>query len=180
MMSIKSMKKFMLVGLVALTVMASGCAPAMKMAQPDQLTAPTPIASNTGKYMCPYTTDDVLAEWVDSAVKAKAAGAIGGAVGAYAGAKAMEQIPFIGGFLGKKVGNKIGKEIAIKAAGGREAIMAASDLSFNSVDDMAVYLYVKYSTSEHYKDALDACNGIYPEFKQQYSAALWRASRAVR
>jgi len=167
-------------GLVTLTllVVASGCAP--HLARPDQLTAPAPIEGNTGKYMSPYTSDEVLAEWVDSAMKARAAGSIGGAVGAYAGAKALEQIPFVGGFLGEKVGKKIGQEIAIKCAGGREHICQTSDLSFDNLDDMAVYLYVKHSASEHYQDALKATFGIYPDFEQRYHTALVRASRGIQ
>ena len=162
-----------------LLVTMVGCA-GPKIASPDQLTAPEPIHGNTGKYMCPYTSDDVLAEWVDNSLKASAAGSIGGAVGAYAGAKALEQVPFVGAFIGKSVGNKVGKEIAIKAAGGREVITNTSDQSFNNLNDLAVFMYVKYSTNEHYQSALKAAYGIYPEFKQQYSAALYRASRAVR
>ena len=177
-MKFKATVKFVMFSMVALVLLVgTGCAP--KLAQPGQLTAPTPIEGNTGKYMAPYTSDEVLAEWVDLAVKAKAAAGIGGAIGAYAGAKALEQVPFIGGILGKKVGNKIGKEIAIKAAGGREKITGTSDLSFNKVDDLSVWMYVKYSTNEHYKAALDATMGIYPEMKERYMPALYRASRNV-
>ncbi|MDB6114799.1 MAG: hypothetical protein JWQ62_1744, partial [Lacunisphaera sp.] len=64
--------------------------------------APKPIEGNTGKYMSPFTSDGVVAEWVDKAVKAKMGSAVGGAIGAYAGQKAMENIPFIGGMLGQK------------------------------------------------------------------------------
>lgn len=166
------------VTVLAMVLVASGCAP--HIARPDQLTAPEPIQGNTGKYMSPYTTDEVLAEWVDKAIKARAAGSIGGAVGAYAGAKALEQIPFVGGIIGEKVGKKIGQEIAIKCAGGREFICQSSDLSFNSLDDMAVYLYVKHSTHEHYQEALKAASGIYPEFQQGYHMALAKASRGIQ
>lgn len=163
---------------LALLTVASGCAP--HLARPDQLTAPEPIHDNTGKFMSPYTSDEVLAEWVDNAIKAKAAGSIGGAIGAYAGAKALEQIPFVGGFLGEKVGNKIAKEIAIKSAGGMEVIKKTSDLSFDSMNDMSVYLYAKYSSNEHYQSALDAVFSIYPEFKQGYHVALTQASRGIK
>lgn len=159
-------------------LVSTGCSP--HIARPDQLTAPEPIAGNTGKYMSPYTSDEVLAEWVDNAIKASAAAKIGGAVGAYAGAKALEQVPLVGGILGGMVGNKIGKEIAIKCAGGRDFICQSSDLSFNDVNEMAVYLYVKHSTSEHYKDALKATSSIYPEFKDHYYSALVKASKGIK
>jgi hypothetical protein len=171
-------KTFIGMGTLLIFLGLAGCAP--HLARPDQLTAPQPILGNTGKFMCPYTSDEVLAEWVDNAMKARAAGKIGGAVGAYAGAKALEQVPLVGGIFGKMVGNKIGKEIAIKCAGGRGFICDSSDLSFNSQDDLAVYLYVKYSDNEHYQDALKATFGIYPDFEERYSVALYRASKNAR
>ena len=179
-MKFKSLKVVMLVCLTALALIATGCAPTMQMAKPEQLTAPLPIQDNSGKYLSPYTSDDVLAEWVDTAVKAKAASGIGAVAGAKLGEEALKKVPFVGGFLGQKVGSAIGKKIVIESAGGWDAIKESSDLSFNNLDDMAVYLYVKHSQSEHYQDALDAAFGIYPEFKQQYSAALWKATRTVQ
>lgn len=163
---------------VFLLFAASGCAPVI--ARPDQIAAPQPVEGNTGKYMSPYTSDETLAEWVDKALKAKAAGSIGGSVGAYAGAKALEQIPFVGGIIGQQVGKKIGQEIAIKCAGGRDFICQSSDLSFNNLDDMAVYLYVRHSSHEHYNDALKATYGIYPDFEQRYNIALANASRGIK
>lgn len=167
--------------LVLLSVYAlflSACA-GPQLAQPDQLVAPQPIHANTGQFMSPYTSDDVLTEWVDNALKAKAAGNIGGALGAYAGAKALEQVPFVGGIIGAKVGDKIAKEIAIKSAGGMEFVKESSDLSFDNPDNMAVYLYVKHSQHEHYQDALNATFSIYPEVKKRYYLSLMNASRGV-
>lgn len=174
----KNIKVALFLLLTVCLLAGTGCAP--KIAQPSQLTAPTPIQDNSGEYMAPYTSDEVLAEWVDLAAKAKAASGIGGAVGAYAGAKALEQVPFVGGFLGKAVGEKIGKEIAIKSAGGREKIIETSDLSFDEVDELAVWMYVKYSENEHYKSAFDATTGIYPDFKKRYGVALVNASKMVQ
>jgi hypothetical protein len=45
---------------------------------------------------------------------------------------------------------------------------------------MAVYLYVKHSSHEHYQDALKASFGIYPEFEQRYYVALANASKGIR
>lgn len=162
-----------------LSVFFVSCAMGPKLAKPDQLTAPSPIMGNSGKYMSPFTEDGTLTEWVDMAIKAKAGAEIGSAAGAYAGQKVMEQIPFVGGMLGSAVGERIGREIAIKNAGGLEHIRETSDISFNSLDDMAVYLYVKYSTKPHYKDALDATFQIYPDFKKRYQIALINASREM-
>jgi hypothetical protein len=125
--------------------------------------------------MAPYTSDGVVADWVDKAVKAKMGSAVGGALGAYAGQKALEQVPFIGGFLGEKAGNAIGREVAISASGGWDNIKKTSDLSFNSVDELAVWMYAKYATNEHYADVLSATEAIYPELTERYVPAIMGA-----
>ncbi len=163
---------------LALLVVVSGCAP--RLLAPNELAAPEPILDNTGKYMSPYTQDDVMAEWTDKALAAKTGAAVGRLAGQYAGQKAMEQVPLVGGILGEKVGGAIGRKIAIEAAGGMEFIVETSDVSFNDIDDMAVYLYVKHSSHEYYKEALDAAMEIYPPLKKRYGQALIKASRQAR
>jgi len=162
---------------VSLIFMCASCAKQPHIAQPQQLNAPDPIADNSGLYMCPYTSDGVMAEWTDKAINAKMGSTIGSMAGAYAGQKALEQVPFVGGFIGQKVGEKIGREIAIKSCGGMEYIKETSDLSFNNVEEMSLYLYVKHSSHEHYQNALNAAQEIYPEFKKGYYQALVSASQ---
>ncbi len=162
---------------LALLALSSGCSLQPRIAAPHQLTAPAPIVGNNGKYMCPYTQDNVLAEWTDKAINAKLGATIGKHLGAYAGQKALEQVPFIGGILGSKLGEEVGRRIAIESAGGMETIKNSSDMSFNSVDDMSVYLYVKYSSNEHYQEALTAASEIYPELGKGYYPALVRATK---
>jgi hypothetical protein len=158
----------------------SGCAVTPKLARPQELNAPRPIPNNMGKYMCPYTQDGVMAEWTDKAINAKIGATIGKHAGAYVGQKAVEQIPFIGGMLGSAVGKEAGRKIAIESSGGMETIKNSSDLSFNSFDDMSLYLYVNYSSHEHYKDAFAAASAIYPELQEAYYPALARASKNAR
>jgi hypothetical protein len=175
--TMKTLSKLLIVG--ALAISMTGCvATAPTLASPQQLasTAPQPIEGNSGEYMSPYTSDGVLAEWVDNAVNAKMGAAVGGAVGAYAGQKLAENIPFIGGWLGQTVGETLGREVALEAAGGEEFIRESSDLSFNSLQDLAVYMYVNYSHTEHYQDALNATWEIYPELKTTYMQSLYSAS----
>lgn len=143
------------------------------------IVTPTPILDNSGEYMCPFTQDEVMAEWTDNAVNAKMGSAIGGTLGAYAGAKALEQIPFVGGFIGNKVGKSIGRKIAVESAGGEEFIRETSDISFNNLDDMAVYMYIKFSHLQHFPEALDAAMEIYPDLKEGgYMAALHKAPKS--
>lgn len=157
--------------LITIGLFFVGCA-GPSLPKPGELTAPKPILSNSGTYMCPYTQDDVLAEWTDKAINAKMGATIGKHVGAYAGQKALEQVPFVGGFLGSKVGEAVGRKIAIEGAGGEQFIKQSSDVSFNNIDDLAVYMYVKYTNNEHYQSALEATMEIYPELKTRYFQAL--------
>lgn len=129
---------------------------------------------NQGKYMSPYTSDDVLAEWVNSAINANIGSTVGTGVGAAAGAylgdKALEQVPFVGSFLGgavgAEVGKNIGRETAISASGGWEAIRGSSDRSFDDLSSMARYLKAKYGHTGNFADAMDATRQIYPELAE--------------
>ena len=58
-----------------------------------------------------------------------------------------------------------------------EYIKAESDISFNSVDALAVWLYVNKSTNEHYQDAINATMGIYPEFGERMNIAISSAPK---
>ena len=129
---------------------------------------------NQGKYMSPYTSDDVLAEWVNSAINANIGSTVGtgvgAAAGAYLGEKALEQVPFVGSFLGgavgAEVGKNVGRETAISASGGWEAIRASSDRSFDDLSSMARYLKTKYGHTGNFADAMDATRQIYPELAE--------------
>lgn len=168
--------------LLAITLV-TGCsiAPA-PLATPEEMATLniTPIDGNSGKFMSPITSDGVPAEWVDNAINAKMGAGIGSAVGALAGQKLLENVPFIGGFLGEKVGNAAGRAIAIKAAGGEEFIRESSDLSFNNLNDLSVYLYATYGNNENYKDVLSAASEIYTDLKKTNYQALRLASNKVK
>jgi hypothetical protein len=159
--------------LLALLVSACAMAP---MPTPNQVVVPTPILNNTGKFMSPFTQDDVLAPWVDKAISVKAGAQVGAAVGSIAAQQAMSHVPFVGGILGDAAGSAAGRAIALSAIGGEEYIKSTSDISFNSLDDLAVYIYAKNSAHPAYADALDATMQIYPDLKQGYIAAIYKAS----
>lgn len=170
-------KKISYFMLILIAFLFSGCAAMQPQLQPHEVQAPTPIEGNTGAYMCPYTSDGVTAEWVDKAINARMGAAVGQMAGAYAGQAVMEQIPFVGGFLGSMAGEKIGREIAIKACGGWEYIKLTSDLSFVSVDDMAVYMFANYSLNSNYNEVFNAVKEIYPEFADKYHVAIQNAPK---
>lgn len=165
---------FMLI--IAFAGFLTGCATTPQISRPDKLIAPKPIMGNSGQYMCPYTQDGVMAEWTDKAINAKIGSKLGQTAGTYAGQKALDKVPFVGGYIGSKGGEIVGRKLAIESAGGMDYIKKKSDLSFNDIEKMSVYLYVKHSNHPHYQDALDAAMEIYPELKEQYYPALQKAS----
>ena len=161
------------VALSALLLTAWG---APKIAAPSELKAPAPIEGDAGRYASPFTSDGVTAGWVTKSMQVKAAGQIGAMAGSYAGQKALENVPFVGGFLGQKAGAAIGNSMALSAIGGEEFIRETTDLSFDSLQDMAVYMYVNYSANPEYEKILDATFALYPDFQTAYYPALQAAS----
>lgn len=117
---------------------------------------------------------------MDKAIRVKAGSTVGQAAGAIAGREVLKQILFVVGILGATVGKAIGRSIAIESIGGMEFIKKTSDLSFNSLQDMSVYLYAKHSKHPHYKAALDATFQVYPDLQQVYISSIRRAPRVRR
>lgn len=165
---------------IALAVALCACASPPRLAMPNQLTAPKPIVGNTGKYMSPYTEDGTVAPWVEKGRNASAGASMGGFLGAQAGQRVAENIPFIGGLLGQSIGESAGRAIAVKMAGGEEFIRANSDLSFNSLDELAVYLYATNSAHKDFDEALKLTQEIYPELKTAYYPAIVNASQRIQ
>lgn len=147
---------------------------------PQALEAPEPRTDSEGEYVAPYTSDGVVAEWVEKAVNARMGSAAGGAVGAYAGQKAMENIPFVGGMLGQRAGSAVGRRVAIEASGGWDFIRETSDLSFDNASDLSVWLYVNHSENEHYGEVIPALMEIYPDLKETYHTYIVQASNEAR
>ncbi len=167
--------------LIVLTLFYTGCAITPQLAKPNQMVIPEPIYSNEGEFMCPYTQDGVMAAWTDKAVTASLGAKIGKMGAVYGVQKGLEQVPipvpFVGSFLASKIGETIGRKAAIEMCGGMDYIKESADLSFNSLDDMSVYLYAKHSGHEHYAKALKATMDIYPRLQDRYHSALVVASR---
>lgn len=172
-------KRFIQQGILIIILFFIGCSPTrVSIPHPFEIAAPRPMKGNSGLYMCPFTRDEVFAEWTDKAIKAKLGASVGKQAGVYAGQKALEQVPVMGGIVVGVLGEMVGRKIAIEMAGGMEYIRDTSDLSFNSLDDLAVYMYVRFSNNEHYQEALNILREIYPELTtERYINALRNAKR---
>lgn len=132
--------------------------------------APKPIEGNGGKFMSPFTSDSVTAGWVTKSMQVKASGQIGSTVGQVAGDQLLSNVPFFGGLLGNAAGKSLGRAAAMNAIGGEAFLKESSDLSFNSLEDMAAYMYAHHSTHPEYKAIVAATTAIYPDFQAVYLA----------
>jgi len=168
----KSFSSILIIVLIVFSI--TSCA-MKKPLQPNQIVPPCPRLDNEGAYLCPYTQDGVVAEWVDKAINAKIGATIGKHAGAYAGQKLLENVPFVGGMFGSMSGEAAGRAIAIKTSGGWEYIKSTSDISFDNSNDLSVYVYAKYSTNEHFQEVLEATMEIYPKLKKEYYKAICNA-----
>ena len=144
---------------------------------PSEVLAQEPIEGTEGKYVLPYTSDGVLTEWVELAIDAGIGKDLGGLVGSLVGRQLVSGIPFIGSTIGNNVGENIGKTMAIDAIGGIDVLKESSDLSFDSLEAMSIYLYKHHTDHPYYLPAIKATMVFYPELKEVYNQAIISAPR---
>lgn len=166
--------------MILLSALASlaitGCA--APLPAPEVVIAPQPRMDNGGEYMSPFTQDGTVALWVDKGVDAKTGKLIGGTAGAIIGQQVFGRVPFVGGIVGNMVGNEIGRQAAIDSFGGMEYITSTSDMSFDTAEDMAVYLYATYGKHhESFEPAVQAAQSIYPRLGKVWYSAIQHAPR---
>lgn len=159
--------------LVGLT--AAGCASVAPLPRPAEVQVPTPREDNVGAYLSPFTSDGTIAPWVAKGTAAKLGAAVGGYAGRKAGEKALEQVPLIGGLLGRRVGQAAGRAAALKLVGGEDYMRETSDLSFDTVDALIVYLYAHYTEHEEWAKVFDLTKSIYPDVEARWVTALKEA-----
>jgi hypothetical protein len=140
------------------------------------LAAPAPIADNSGAFLSPYRCDGTPTEWSNKAMTAGAGAAAGGMLAG----KAAERVPFVGGFFKKKAQDIGAQQGALTAAGGLEFIKSSSDMSFNTSNELAVYLQAKHAALDpDFAKRVSAAMAIYPELKTNYTSAVQAAADAA-
>lgn len=136
-----------------------------------ELTAPTPRPNAKGKYLLPYTESGALTDWAAKSLTVQMGAMVGEKVGEKAGGALASKVPFGGlasGFMKKK-----GKEMgAMAALGGEDFVRKTSSMSFDNLDDYAVYLQVKHGQEGGFKQALAAAMAIYPQLESSYDGAI--------
>lgn len=136
-----------------------------------QVAAPAPAAGTKGKYFLPYTAEGGLTEWATKTFSTQVGAAVGAKAGEEAGKHLAAKVPF--GGLASGLMKKKGKEMgAVAAIGGTEFIRKTSSVSFNSLDDLAVYMHVKHGGRGDYAQALAAAMAVYPSLETGYDTAI--------
>ena len=148
-----------------------------------ELEAPTPRNDTKGKFISPYRSDGELADWANRAINATAGAVVAGEATDRATGSAVNQLAgkvpggaLVGGLLKKKAKDKAKELGAVTAVGGWDYIKKTSDLSFNSADELAVYMHATHSdTDVDFAKALSAAFSVYPELKDAYEPAVRNA-----
>lgn len=160
---------------------------------PSKINPPAPIRGNNGKYMSPFTSSGAVAPWAQGRSEEndygfKVAKAVAEFAVENAGNRTSKYVPVVGQAL-NMVTHKAKLEIRRVAEIKRiEAEMlkladdakTSSDISFNSVDDLAVYLYSRNSTHPEYVRVLSLVQKLYPELEQRYIDAVDKAARSSK
>jgi len=155
----------------------------------SEVAAPQATAGNSGKFFSPYTRSGAVAAWVTPAQAEAApggtgteiAGSVGGYVGKEVGNKLLNFVPFgLGSAVGSQLGDSMARSATSGSAGGPaalnpESVRAQSDLSFNSAEELAVYLYAQHSARPDYGQVLERTFTLYPELRNLYPHAIYRA-----
>lgn len=127
-----------------------------------------PMEGTSGRYMAPFTSDEVTAEWVTKAMSVQTTGQIGSTVGQVAGDQLLSNIPFAGLFAGK-ASKALARSAALESIGGEKFLVETSDQSFDDLNDMASWMYAYYGEREDYGEIVKATVAIYPEFADAYA-----------
>jgi hypothetical protein len=148
-----------------------------------ELQAPTPRDDTQGKFLSPYKSDGELADWANRAINATAGAVVAGAATDKATDTAVNQLAakvpggaLVGGLLKKKAKDKAQEIGAVTAVGGWKYIRKTSDISFDSADELAVYMHATHSSADaDFAKALGAAFSVYPELKDTYEPAVRNA-----
>ena len=143
------------------------------------LVAPEPLADANGKYVSPYTRDGEVTEWAEKSVTAEAGSMAGEMAGEKAADSLAKKIPF-GGLMRGKAKDTASAAGAATALGGWDSIREASDMSFDDMSDMAVYLHVSHGDEPGYDQNLAAAMSLYPELKKGYNKAIKKAYKDAK
>lgn len=133
---------------------------------------------NQGVFKSPITSDGVVADWVDKVVGinlgTKVVGMAGGALGDAIGRQVLGDVGgrMVGAAVGSRIGEAAGRNMALAAVGGEEALAASSDVSADSLTDLAGWLYEEHRDNPRLGEILTAAQAVYPDLGKQYAEVV--------
>jgi hypothetical protein len=145
------------------------------------LEAPEPVKGAGEKYLLPYKADGELTAWAEKGLGAtgKVGAVVGEKAGEAAGKALASKVPF-GGLAGGLMKSK-GKELgAMAALGGADFVKANSELSFKSLNEYAVYLFVRHGGDGNYKEVLSVAMALYPDLEGRFQGAIQDAYKKAQ
>jgi len=161
--------------------------PTLPVELSSAILAPTPITGNSGKFMCPFTASGTIAYWAQDAVLEKDNGSelaakTAGAVGRNTAKNSLKFVPYgLGELIGEKTGETAARAVTRKnitpQLPAMDVVISTSDISFNTAEDLAVYMYAKNSSHAQYPQVLELTTRVYPELLKIYAGAVEKATQ---
>lgn len=139
--------------------------------------APKPITANTGQYLLPYKANGEMTDWAGKALNAEVGKLVGEKAGDAATRAVASKVPF-GGLAGGLIKKKTKEVAAVAMLGGAEYLKNTSELSFDNLNDYAVYLHVLHSTDSNYQQVLATAIAVYPDLEGRFDSAIKAAYEA--
>ncbi|MEK6807377.1 MAG: DUF3617 family protein [Pseudomonadota bacterium] len=145
---------------------------------------PAPRADGQGKFVMPFKRDGNPTDWAGKALQAAAAGVATNMAAEKATEAASSALASVAGPWGGLASSLFGsaakdkvKEVAqdtgaALAIGGWDSIRASSDQSFDSIDQMIVYMQSSYQARSDYVMAVAATVALYPEIVDRFEPAI--------
>lgn len=130
------------------------------------------IQGNTGKYMSPFTTDGVAAAWVEKSIQAKLGASVGSISGTFAAQSVADGALVATGPFGAMLGAEIGRRVALSLIGGEAVLRQSSDLSFNRLDQMALWLVATHGNHPKFDEIMNATFEIYPYLREKHDRVI--------
>jgi hypothetical protein len=143
------------------------------------LEAPEPVKGAGERYLLPHRADGELTAWAEKGLGAtgKVGAAVGEKAGDAAGKDLASKVPF-GGIAGGLMKSK-GKEIgAMAGLSGADFVKANSELSFKSLNEYAVHLFVRHGGDSNYKEVLSVAMALYPDLGGRFQGGIQDAYKA--
>ena len=142
---------------------------------PSQLKVPVPHGPGAGQYVSPYTRSGELAAWAQAALDAADPASFLGSVRAQNASWWSTGVEVL---TGERAALEVNAE-TLEDAGGWESVRSTSDVTFNDVDDLAVYLYATHGSDSRYLRVLKVTQDLNPGLAPAYREAIRRAAIAA-